>query len=215
MSDTRARIIAAAKEILVDGTDSRPSVRAVAARAGVGASTLRHHFRTQHELVDAVMESIYRAAMPDLRIGDVSVPADVRLAECLSSLLTPIGSPEQARQMWRQLFRTFVDSDQRAGWPAYTALVRHTRERVESWLSILEQEGAVPAGEQRLRARYLLIVLDGLAVARALPGTALAPQEEATVLRAAASTVMRGPWPQGSGVDAVDGPADRPRPQAL
>ncbi|MFI8528304.1 TetR family transcriptional regulator [Promicromonospora sukumoe] len=210
MRDTRARIIEAAREILVDGTDSRPSVRAVAARAGVGASTLRHHFRTQHDLVDAVMESIYSRAMPDLRIGDASVPADLRLAECLSSLLTPVGSPEQAQQMWRQLFRTFVDSDERAGWPAYTALVRHTRERVESWLATLEQEGAMPAGDQRLRARYLLIVLDGLAVARALPGTALAPQDEASVLRAAAGTILREPWTQVSSANAADVAKDPP-----
>jgi AcrR family transcriptional regulator len=213
MSGTRARIIAAAKEILIDGTASRPSVRAVAARAGVGASTLRHHFRTQHDLVDAVMESIYRTAMPDLRIGDASVPADVRLAECLSSLLTPIGSPDQASDMWRQLFRTFVDSDQRAGWPAYTALVRHTSDRVESWLATLEQEGALPAGDRPLRARYLLIVLDGLAVARTLPGTALAPQDEATILRAAASAVLHGPWPRGGGADAADGPGGSNRRQ--
>ncbi|MBF8193700.1 TetR family transcriptional regulator [Nonomuraea sp. K274] len=172
-------------------------MRAVAARAGVGASTLRHHFRTQHELVDAVLESIYRTAMPDQRIGDASVRADVRLTECLSSLLTPIGSPEQAREMWRQLFRTYVDSGQRAARPGYAALVRHTRNRVESWLTTLEEEGVLPAGDRWLRARYLLIVLDGLAVARALPDTTLAPHDEEVVLRAAASTVLHLPWPQG------------------
>ena len=194
MSDTRARIIAAATEILIDGTESRPSVRAVAARAGVGASTLRHHFRSQHELIDTVLESIYQRAMPDRRIDDTSVPADLRLAECLSSLLTPIESPEWARTMWRQLFRIYVDSDQQ---PGFVALVHQTRTRVESWLEILEREGALPTGERQLRARYLLVVLDGLAVARSLPDTALPPQDEETLLRAAARTVLHMPWPEG------------------
>jgi hypothetical protein len=49
----------------------------------------------------------------------------------------------------------------------------------------------------RLRARYLLIVLDGLAVARALPDTTLAPHDEEVGLPAAASTVLHLPWPQG------------------
>jgi TetR/AcrR family transcriptional regulator, cholesterol catabolism regulator len=194
MSDTRARIISAAAEILMDGTDSRPSVRAVATRAGIGASTLRHHFRTQHELVDAVLESIYRTALPDERIGDSSVPADVRLAECLSSLLTPVGSPEQAREMWRQLFRTFVDSDQRTTGPGYAALVRHTRKRVESWLAVLEAEGALSAGDRTLRARYLLTVVDGLAVGRALPDEAQDPRNEAAILRTAVHAVLHLSW---------------------
>jgi AcrR family transcriptional regulator len=203
MSDTRAKIISAATEILMDGTDSRPSVRTVAARAGVGASTLRHHFRTQRELVDAVLESIYREAMPDERIGDASVPADVRLAECLSSLLTPVGSPEQAREMWRQLFRTFIDSDQRTAGPRYAALVRHTRQRVESWLAVLEAEGALPAGDRALRAHYLITVVDGLAVGRTLPDEAQDPRNEATILRAAVHAVLHLSW---APVSTVGGP---------
>ncbi|GAA1621583.1 hypothetical protein GCM10009733_017700 [Nonomuraea maheshkhaliensis] len=178
----------------MDGKGSRPSVRAVAARAGVGASTLRHHFRTQHDLVDAVLESMYRQALPDERIHDVSVPADIRLTECLSGLLTPVGSPEQAREMWRQLFRTFVDSEQREAGAGYAALVRHARNRVESWLEVLEAEGALPAGDRAFRAIYLATVVDGLAVARALPEDEAVSHYEAAILRAAVNAVLRLPW---------------------
>lgn len=201
MSDTRAKIIAAATEILMDGTTSRPSVRSVAARAGVGASTLRHHFRTQRELVDAVLESVYEAAMPDQRIHDTSVPAGVRLAECLNNLLTPVGTPEQARELWRQLFRTFVDSDQREAGPGYAAVVQHSRRRVETWLETLEGQGALPEGDRTIRALYLLTMVDGLAVARALPDGGLSQDDEAAILRAAVDTALELRRPRTASAD--------------
>lgn len=200
MSDTRAKIVAAARELVLDGSTSGPSVRAVAARAGVGASTLRHHFPTQPALMEAVMAAVYADAMPDERIGDASVPAGERLVECLTNLLTPVGTAEQARELWRHLFRTFVDADRHPGADAgYAVVVRHSRRRVESWLTTLETQGAVPAGDNPTRARYLLTVIDGLAINRALPDDGLTPEVEAAILRAAVDAVLQLPWPAPSG----------------
>jgi AcrR family transcriptional regulator len=200
MSDTRAKIVAAAREILLDGSASGPSVRAVAARAGVGASTLRHHFPSQPELMEAVMVAVYADAMPDERIGDVSVPAAERLVECLTNLLTPVGTAEQARELWRHLFRTFVDSDRHPGADAgYAVVVRHSRRRVESWLATLETQGALPVGDNPTRARYLLTVIDGLAINRALPDDGLTPAVESAILRAAVDAVLQLPWPVSRG----------------
>ena len=103
MTDTRTKIVAAARDLVLDGSASAPSVRAVAARAGVGASTLRHHFPTQPELMEAVLVAVYADAMPDERIRDASVPAGQRLVECLTNLLTPVGSADQARERWREV----------------------------------------------------------------------------------------------------------------
>ena len=186
---------------MLDGSASGPSVRAVAARAGVGASTLRHHFPTQPELMEAVMVAVYADAMPDERIGDVSVPAGERLVECLTNLLTPVGSAEQARELWRHLFRTFVDSDRQPGADAgYAVVVRHSRRRVESWLVDPRDPGVAgrPA-TTRLRARYLLTVIDGLAINRALPDDGLSPEVESAILRAAVDAVLQLPWPAPTG----------------
>ena len=84
--NTRDRIIAAATEMMQEGAP-RLSVRAVAARAGVGASTLRHHFPTQRDLINAALTATYDAAMPDERIRDTSIPPRERLVECI--LATP------------------------------------------------------------------------------------------------------------------------------
>ena len=196
MIDTRTKIVAAARDLVLDGSASGPSVRAVAARAGVGASTLRHYFPTQPELMEAVMVAVYADAMPDERIGDASVPAGERLVECLTNLLTPVGSAEQARELWRHLFRTFVDSDRQPGADAgYAVVARHSRQRVESWLAILETQGSLSAGDNTTRARYLLTVVDGLAINRALPDDGLSAETESVILRAAVEAVLQLAWP--------------------
>jgi hypothetical protein len=46
---------------------------------------------------------------------------------------------------------------------------REGQRRVESWLAVLTQEGALTDGDNTRRARFLMTVLNGLATERALP----------------------------------------------
>lgn len=167
---TREKIVAAASEMMRDGSNVSLSVRAVAARAGVGASTLRHYFPTQRALLDTVLTAVYADALPDDRIRDVSVPARERLIECLQNLLEPFSSEDKARQTWATIFHTFMEAEPtpalRAG---YSVMVRKAEQRIESWLALLEAEGALPAGDNTQRTRFLLTVVDGLSLERALP----------------------------------------------
>lgn len=169
-SDTRGRILDAACDIAKAGDGTRVSVRAVAARAGVGLGTLRHHFPTQGELLNAVLTSIYQEALPDERIRDSSAPPKDRLLECLRHILAPVGVEGRAREVWAGLFRAFIDPAAADGRDVgYLALERQTLGRIESWLSILVDEGSLACGDNAFRARFLVTVLNGLAVQRALP----------------------------------------------
>ncbi|MGO1921033.1 MAG: TetR/AcrR family transcriptional regulator [Microbacterium sp.] len=167
--NTRDRIIAAATEMMQEGAP-RLSVRAVAARAGVGASTLRHHFPTQRDLINAALTATYDAAMPDERIRDTSIPPRERLVECVRRLLDPFGNPTQAREVWTNLLGMFADAESdpkiRAG---YALLVDQAERRVRAWLAILEDEGVLPPGDNARRTDFLLTVVDGLSITRALP----------------------------------------------
>ena len=196
MSETRNAIVEAAAVILQEGSGAQPSVRAVAARAGVGASTLRHYFPTQRALIQAALTSVYEKAMPDERIRDTSVPAKQRLIECLNNLLAPVSTAEQAREVWRGLFGVFVDPEPTSATrAAYTVVLREARLRVESWLAVLEEEGALPAGDNVRRARYLLAIADGISIARAMPDGGLGGADEVILLEAAVDTVVERPWP--------------------
>jgi TetR/AcrR family transcriptional regulator, cholesterol catabolism regulator len=193
MTDTRSRILAAAAQIVRDGGE--PSVRAVAARAGTGLGTLRHHFPSQRALLDAVLGSLIDDDVDDGRIRDTGVAVVDRLLERLGTLLTPLGSASRAREVWRQIFRALAESGD-DGAEGYAEIARQTRERVASWLVVLVEQGEIPDGDNQMRAAYLLAVVDGVAVGRAIPEASIGPSEEATILRAAVTSVIELPWPR-------------------
>lgn len=186
---TRARILRAASGIVTGG--ARLTVRAVAARASVSIGTLRYHFPTQRELLDAVLSAVYESAMPDERIRDAAIPPRERLLECLRHLLAPIGVDREARETWRDIYRAYIDpevgADVRAG---YLELSRHAHRRVESWLAILVEEGSIRPGDNAARARLLLVVVNGLAVQRALPAEAAPLELETEALDAAVDALL-------------------------
>jgi len=193
---TRDRILAATIEMLHEGAP-RLSVRAVAARAGIGASTLRHHFPTQRELINAALTATYEQAMPDERIRDTSVPARERLRECLQRLLQPFDAAEPAREVWLSIFEAFAGpaatDDARAG---YQVLQSQAERRVGAWLAILEEEGALAPGHTGRRTHLLLTVIDGLSIARVLPRRSTFFEDEASTLARAVDAVFDLPFPE-------------------
>lgn len=184
---TRARILDAAAAILqTPGEDAHPTVRAVAARAGVGIGTLRHHFPTQRVLLDAVLAHVYETAMPDDRIHDETVPARERLVDNLRRMLAPFGTGEQARASWAELSSGFIGPDAAPGArDAYPLLAAQTGRRVETWLAVLVGQGSLEPGDNAARATFLLTVVNGLALGRALPSSTSVLETEVAVLRTA------------------------------
>lgn len=191
MPDTRERILDAARALLEEHPERPPSVRVVAARAGIGASTLRYHFPSQRDLLDALVGDLFTRTYPDHRLHDRTVPPAERLAECVRGMLAPIGHGEQARTVMHQLAGTVlapgVGAETSAG---MERLAAGSRERVVSWLEVLAAEGAVPAGDLTRRALLLLTVVDGLALNRAMPGGRLTVEQEETVLADAVTAAL-------------------------
>lgn len=188
--ETRDRIVAAATALCREDPASRPTVRAVAERAGVGASTLRYYFPTQRALFDSVLSSALELKYPDEQIHDSSIPAPERLRACVENLLTPLGEGEQAREFWMQLFAFASTSPGRQVASALTRLDQGTQRRVETWIEVLEEEGVVVRGHRAQRAQFLLIVIDGLAINRAFPSEHSGAREP-DILRVAVETALR------------------------
>jgi len=195
MESTRDRILASVTEMMRDGAE-RLSVRAVAAHAGVGASTLRHYFPTQRDLINAALTATYDAAMPDERIRDTSVPPRERLRECLWRLFEPFGTLEDAFETWLALFRAFPGAnttpDARAG---YEVIAAQAERRVGAWLAILEAEGVLAPGDNARRTHFLLALVDGLSIERALPHRADHLENQAATLAFAVDAVFDVPPP--------------------
>lgn len=172
MVDRREQILAAAREVAADNGVSSLSVRQVAARAGIGASTLRYYFPSQSALYDAVVGDIFDAQLDDLRISDVTVPADIRLTEVMLQFLP--ATPEQVPQLhgWFALYAAGLNQDRdEPSERLLTSLVGHARDRIGRWLGVLEDEGALRAEDRDRHITVLTAMADGLSLALLAPGT--------------------------------------------
>jgi len=194
MPDRYQQIVDAGRALLVDDPRAGLSVRSVAERAGVGASTLRHHFPTQRELHEAIYGAFYDTKIDDLRIRDTSIAPRDRLRECLMQLLPPAQPATLPLDGWvTAITSAFGSSASPEARTAWTASVIHTRHQIVQWLETLALEGAVAAGTEERSARFLIVALDGLSLARVIPASRLEPDAEAAVLDDAISAALRYP----------------------
>lgn len=189
--DSRERILAAAAEMIAEDATTTLSVRAVAARAGVSTGSLRFHFPTQRALQDEVLTRIYQHFIPDDPIRDSSRPARDRLVDCLRQVLAAAGVGDEARKAWGAAYQLFIapePSDKVR--KAYLAQERVSVNRVEYWLGVLAGQGALPREDFAHKARFLLTVLNGLSVQRALPSGKSVLQAETETLYTAVDAVL-------------------------
>lgn len=183
---SREKILEAAAAMIAEDMTATLSVRAVAARAGVSTGSLRFHFPTQRELQDTVLAKIYEHAIPDDPIRDPSLPARDRLVNCLRQVLAPAGAGEDARKAWGAAYQAFIAPEPTEKVrTAYLAYERESVRRVEYWLSVLADEGALSRQDYTPKVRFLLTVLNGLSIERALPaGESLLKTETETLYTA-------------------------------
>ncbi|WP_075731589.1 TetR/AcrR family transcriptional regulator [Streptomyces acidiscabies] len=188
---TRERILEAAAEMIAEDMAAKLSVRAVAARAGVSTGSLRFHFPTQRALQDSVLARIYEYLLPGDPIQDRTLPARERLLNCLRQVLAPLGVGPEARTAWGTVYRTFIAPEPteqlRA---AYLSHEQQAARRVEHWLTMLAEEGALPQGDHTRNVRFLLTVLNGLSIERALPTSESVLTAETETLHAAVDYVL-------------------------
>lgn len=188
---SREKVLKAAAEMIGEDVASKLSVRAVAARAGVSTGSLRFHFPSQRELQEAVLARVYEHFIPDDPIRDTSIPARERLVNCLRQVLAPAGIGAEARKGWTIVHEAFIAPEPTE--EIRTAYIAHEQQavrRVEYWLSVLADEGALPKRDHASEVRFLLAVLNGLSVERALPGSESVLRTEPETLYIAVDCIL-------------------------
>jgi AcrR family transcriptional regulator len=192
---SRDRILWAAASMLGDDPGAALSVRAVAARAEVSTGSLRHHFPTQRALLDAALVVVYDYLLPAGSLHDASIPARDRLIDNLRSLLVPTGEAATPQEAWLLIFERYVRGDPSDDARAeYVAIERELRRRIEHAHVVLQEEGAVPEGDNARRASFLMTVLIGISVGQALPAQESRLHSENDALHLAVDAVL---GPQG------------------
>ena len=188
---SRDKVLRAAMGLFGENPGAKLTVRAVASRAGVSTGSLRYHFPTQRELQDEVLTRVYDLVISDRRIHDTTEPARDRLVDCLRQMLVGVGVGRQARDAMCKVVEDFVapePTEQTRA--AYVAIERETHRRVEYWLTVLTQEGALTEGDHTPRVRFLLTVVNGLGLERALPAADSILQSETDTLYTAVDAVL-------------------------
>lgn len=188
MGGRRQSIVTAAREIAAEQGMATLSVRAVAARAGVGASTLRYYFPTQRDLYDVVTDAVFDARLGDLRIRDHHLPAAKRLTECLRQFVVPAGGLERWAATVAAVASPDPNPEHRRLW---ASAVRRAHERVREWLEILAPEGVLRDGDPGRHARQLLLGIDGAALWLLTSDSADRERETDEILHDLAATVLR------------------------
>lgn len=188
---SRERILWAAATMLGEDAGSALSVRAVAARAGVSTGSLRHHFPRQSDLMDAVLGRVYDLVLRDDAIGNTSMPPRERLLASLQRLLAPAGPEMDARAGWLMALDRYTKPDATPeAKEEFLGVDRELRRRVEVGLTLLQDEGVLPPGDNERRARFLITVVNGISISQAFPAPGSRLQNELDVLRVAVDSVF-------------------------
>ena len=172
-------------------------MRAVAARAGLGASTVRYWFPSQDELSLALADRTLTGVLDDRRIAEEAVPAADRLAECAAQFLPALGTADGLVLAQAQGWLSFVTAAAGAGAaPAgaalYAQMLETTRQRVEAWLLLLAGEGALAQDAVPDAALALLTRIDGVMLGLVLPGSTLTLDRAHELLRRDVEQLLGG-----------------------
>lgn len=193
--DRRHEILEAAAEILAEEGIDGLSVRKVAERSGIGASTLRHYFPNQRELTQQTLRLILSQQLDDKRIHDYRVPASRRLAECIMQFVHVESFPltnESVTMLegWITLVSSSFNAGKHVENLILSSFTESAHERICGWLRVLAGEGklAMTLPIETL-ATLLLAAANGLAIDAIAtpPSTPQRPSDYLAILEELAS----------------------------
>jgi TetR/AcrR family transcriptional regulator of autoinduction and epiphytic fitness len=90
---TRAAVLRAATDLLVEGGTNAVTIDAIVTRSGVAKSTIYRHWNSRDEVLLSVIES----CAPHIEVPDESLPFEAALRLLLNQLARTLGDPEWAR----------------------------------------------------------------------------------------------------------------------
>ncbi len=165
---TRARLLRAATELIVEGGPDAATVRAVSGRAGTNVAAVSYHFGSRRALIAAVVESISKPIVEEQRQGLARLEtrpspasADEWVAAWGRPLLRAALSPgPEARQLGNLIGQALAAPRSELD-DAVREVVLETDERLVAGL--LRAQPGTEEGDVRLRLAVMATVVAGLA----------------------------------------------------
>lgn len=182
---TRARMLDAVVECILDNGYYQASSNAIARHAGVTWGAIQHQFGTREALLLAVLEDRWQRLTDHIEAADVAGDTlEERLACVMAALESHYGSPEHLVVM--QIMLDLVQS------PATTeatkrAVVRHGRKLTRVWRPLFTKALGEAASDETF-VRYAFLTIRGYLSAGTM-ATRLAPQRPDATIR---TLLLRG-----------------------
>ncbi len=151
MTSTRARIVAAAHEIVREGGYGAASVAAVADRAGTGASTLYRHFPSKAELFVEVFRTVCEGeiAAAEASAATLDAPLDALEAWMTTFCARALAAPSLAWALIAEPVDPLVEAERLTFRRAY-------RDSIARLVDAAVQRGDLPAQDGALTAAALV-----------------------------------------------------------
>ena len=113
-SARKAQIVAAAIDVIAEVGFAQASIRKIADRVGIAMSAVLYHFGTKDNLVDAIVEHMYRTMLTQLAPAiDAEDTATGKLHAYIRSSIDYFGTHRVALKALASLGTTYVPSDGR------------------------------------------------------------------------------------------------------
>jgi len=165
--ETRARMLQAVVDSIVEKGYYQTSSNEIARRAGVTWGTIQHQFGTREQLLLAVMEERWHAL--ERSVGTATVIGDT-LEERLHSVLEVLARHYGERSHLAHIQISLdLTHDPNVSSAARTAVRRHGRELERAWRPLFEQALGEAASEQDL-VTYAFLTLRGYLTANVIAG---------------------------------------------
>jgi AcrR family transcriptional regulator len=163
-NDTAARIVLAARELLMNEGYAQFSMRTVAARAGLHLANVQYYYKTREDLVRALLEDTgarYRASY-DTLLAQTPVDRLARFKAIIEFNLKDIATSE-TRRYFIQLWALLTEIDGRAG-HLMNDLYAIDIQQLSGCIAELVPD--TETAEVRRRASVLAAMIEGLVVVR-------------------------------------------------
>jgi AcrR family transcriptional regulator len=162
---TRARVLDAVVECILERGYYEASSNAIARRAGVTWGAIQHQFGTRHALLLAVLEDRWQRLTRQLESADVvGDTLEERLGCVMAALESHYGTPEQLvlTQIMLDLVQSSATSES-----TKRAVVRHGQELTRVWRPLLARALGGAATDETL-VRYAFLTIRGYLSANAM-----------------------------------------------
>ena len=163
-NDTAARIVLAARELLMTQGYAQFSMRNVAARAGLHLANVQYYYKTREDLVKALLDDTgerYRASYEELRARGPT-DREARFNAIVEFNLKDIATSE-TRRYFIQLWALLTEIDGRAG-HLMNDLYAIDIQQLSDCIAELVPD--TDAAEVRRRASILAAMIEGMVVVR-------------------------------------------------